>query len=206
LIYLVRHGQTVFNAERRFQGGVDSPLTPLGEAQARSVGRMLGNLTAGEKDWTLVSSPLGRARQTAAIIHAEMSHPGTVEFDERLREISLGEWDGLTLPEIEKRRGQAVRPIVDQKHRNFTKWWFEAPGGETFDSFFGRAQHWLIEAQARGEKLVVISHGGLGRMIRGAYLKLTQEQMFDLEVPQDAIFQLSGGTIGRIDCEIVEDV
>jgi probable phosphoglycerate mutase len=205
MIYLVRHGQTVFNAERRFQGGVDSPLTPLGEAQAKNMGRMLRHLTASQDDWTILASPLGRARQTAQIIHAEMAHPRDIEFDERLREISMGEWDGLTQPEIEALSGRKLPNRSDRKYKNFSHWWFDAPGGETFEGFFGRLQSWLTDAQAGQRKLIVVAHGGSGRMIRGAYLGLTQQEMFELEAPQDAFFHLANGTIGRIDCEMAED-
>ena len=68
MIYLVRHGRTEFNAEGRFQGHCDSPLTPLGVAQAHRYGELLARLIGDPADWTLGSSPLGRAVATAEII------------------------------------------------------------------------------------------------------------------------------------------
>jgi broad specificity phosphatase PhoE len=68
MILLVRHGQTEFNRERRLQGHVDSPLTPLGLRQAVAVAELLAGMTATGESWLLASSPLGRARDTATVI------------------------------------------------------------------------------------------------------------------------------------------
>src|SRR5580698_744111 len=98
MIYLVRHGQTEFNRDRRFQGAVDSALTPLGEAQGAALGRRLAELT--DADTPIVSSPLGRARATAELIRAAGGFRAEVTVDARLAEISRGSWDGLTWPEL----------------------------------------------------------------------------------------------------------
>src|SRR5690606_18108138 len=66
LIYLLRHGQTEFNAERRIQGQCDSALTPLGREQARGLGLLLCGALAGEGAFEMVCSPLGRTVATAA--------------------------------------------------------------------------------------------------------------------------------------------
>ncbi|MBS0410216.1 MAG: histidine phosphatase family protein, partial [Proteobacteria bacterium] len=66
MIYLIRHGQTEFNRERRYQGRCDSPLTEVGRRQAHAVGVRLSEL--GVTDFRLVSSPLGRTLETAAIV------------------------------------------------------------------------------------------------------------------------------------------
>ena len=70
VIYLCRHGQTVFNQSRRYQGQVDSPLTALGRAQASAMGRRLAGLVGA--DVTVWASPLGRAQETLALILAEL--------------------------------------------------------------------------------------------------------------------------------------
>ncbi|MBL8705407.1 MAG: histidine phosphatase family protein, partial [Rhodospirillales bacterium] len=66
MIYLLRHGETLWNAEGRIQGQRDSVLSPRGERQASAMGRRLAGLLNGRADVALVSSPLGRTRQTAA--------------------------------------------------------------------------------------------------------------------------------------------
>jgi len=92
MIYLARHGQTVFNAEGRMQGHLDSSLTALGQAQARAMGDLLAGLIETPAGWRLISSPLGRAQATARTIAARVGL--TPEIDHRLIEVSFGEWDG----------------------------------------------------------------------------------------------------------------
>src|SRR4051794_24612515 len=97
-VLLVRHGETEWNRARRYQGWLDSPLSPEGIAQAEAIGRLLRRLPQAA-DADIVASPLGRARHTAEIIAEclsdDRSYRRPVRFDERLREISLGSWDGL---------------------------------------------------------------------------------------------------------------
>jgi broad specificity phosphatase PhoE len=190
MIYLVRHGQTSFNAEGRFQGHNDSPLTQLGEAQARAAGHLLRELLSGESDWRIVASPLGRARRTAEII-AEITGLDEIAFDDRLKEITLGSWDGLTRAEIDARAGTVEGHAL--------KWWFLSPDGEAYDAFEGRLSTWLEETKTGG-RVIAVSHGGAGRMLRGLYAGLTREQTFELDVPQDAIFRLFGGSVHRFAC------
>ena len=93
-ILLVRHGETVFNVERRWQGQSDSPLTERGVAQARQLAAALQD----EPLRAVYSSDLGRAMATASIV-AE-THRLDVVTDPRLREIHVGEWTGLSHPQI----------------------------------------------------------------------------------------------------------
>ncbi len=102
-IYLVRHGETEWNRAGRVQGHLDSPLTRRGEAQAQAVGAALGALLDGD-DVALVASPLGRTLATARIIRRALGRDAAaIATDDRLREISWGDWDGLTFEEIEAR-------------------------------------------------------------------------------------------------------
>src|SRR6188472_3952967 len=94
---LVRHGETEWNRARRYQGWLDSPLTPEGIAQAEAIGHRL-RLMPEAANAEIIASPLGRARHTAAIIAECLSDTRghrPIRLDERLREISLGSWDGL---------------------------------------------------------------------------------------------------------------
>src|SRR4051812_24393478 len=103
MIYLVRHGETEFNLLGRLQGRFDSPLTPKGVTQAEAIGRHLRTLVGLPDDWIVVSSPLARTVRTAEIIRAETGIASDVITDHRLREISMGSWDGLSREEIEER-------------------------------------------------------------------------------------------------------
>ena len=87
-LLLARHGQSVWNAERRFQGATDVPLSPLGRAQAEALGQAL----RGRRLAAAYVSPFRRARETAQLALAGTDVP-LVTFDD-LRELSLGSWEG----------------------------------------------------------------------------------------------------------------
>ena len=194
MIYLVRHGQTAFNAERRQQGRLDSPLTALGRAQAAAVGRLLQGLVGQADGWRLVASPLGRAQDTAGIIGDALGLP--VETDERVTEVSFGEWDGRLRDEL-----ASEHPEVFARG----DWQFSAPGGESFEAVHGRLSGWLADLEPEPDrKVIVVSHGGAGRVLRGAFLGLSREATWAQEVPQDAVYRLASGAIARFDCESVE--
>src|SRR5262245_34781126 len=93
-LLLARHGQSVSNAVRRFQGAQDAPLSELGPRQAEALRRGLRRRPLAR----LYTSPLERARTTADIVAAERGVPLTVVDD--LRELSLGDWEGRTVEEI----------------------------------------------------------------------------------------------------------
>ena len=100
MIYLVRHGETEWNLARRYQGWSDSPLTERGLGQAEAIGRLLCSLPEAR------SAPLvAGARRTAEIICECLGRSEPLRFDDRLREISLGSWDGRHRSEI-----AALRP------------------------------------------------------------------------------------------------
>lgn len=188
MIYLIRHGQTEFNREGRMQGRLDSPLTELGVEQAR---RMGGHLRARLDDpalWSIISSPLGRARRTAEIVRETLGLDCAIEFDDRLAEIHVGAWEGLTRTEIE-----VVAPGV----HGTPGWIFKAPGGESRDDVAARVGGWLHELeQTDGRRRVVVSHGLAGGVLRELYAGGTLEQA---RPPQDAVFRLYRGAVERID-------
>jgi len=189
-ILLVRHGETEWNLERRIQGGCDSPLTERGVAQARAVGRLIGALPNAASA-RIVASPLGRARRTAEIIVEHLAALPELVLDDRLREISVGSWDGLTYRDIEMRSPG----IFDGEGRH--EWYFRAPDGDTYEAFVARLGEWLSESTETG-LLVAVTHGIVSRVLRGLYAKLSRETALTLPVPQDKIFRLCGGTIKEI--------
>lgn len=194
MIYLVRHGQTQFNAERRQQGRLDSDLTPLGLSQAAAVGRLLQGRTGKPAGWRLVASPLGRAQATAAIIGQALRL--TVETDPRVTEVSFGQWDGRLRDEL-----AAEHPETFSRK----DWQFSAPGGERYEEVHARVSDWLADLPPElDRKVIVVSHGGAGRVLRGAFLGLSREETWAQEVPQDAVFRLANAAIVRFDCEPAE--
>src|SRR5471030_1892917 len=198
-IYLFRHGETVWNAEKRAQGHLDSPLTAAGRAQARLMGQTLAlELSlAGYKpsDVIVRASPLGRVRETLAIAAeaAGLAHdPGC--FDHRLREMSWGDWDGLNGVEIEARWPGALEA------RRQEKWHYRPPNGENYIMAAERAQAALddIVALAADKPVAVFAHGGIGRVLRGLFVRAPQADIMEMDQPQDAFFRLHGGAIERI--------
>jgi broad specificity phosphatase PhoE len=191
VIYLIRHGETAFNAEGRFQGALDSPLTAHGRAQAAAVGATLAKLVAA--DTPMVSSPLGRARETAELVRRTGRLSGPLLIDPRLAEISIGEWDGLTDEDIE-----FAYPGARAGHDRWD-WHFHAPGGETYDRFRTRLRDWLSAALAMDSPVIAVSHGGCSRMLRGLHLGLPRETFLKLHVPQDVIYRLDDSGVETIE-------
>lgn len=185
-IYLLRHGETEWNASGRFQGKLDSPLTSHGIEQAKTCGRRLSQL--GIDYDTLIASPLGRTRQTAAIVAGCGAFP-EIRYDQRLAEVSTGSWDGLTHIDID-----AQWPGRLDQSTPFD-WFFRSPDGESYESAFERVTEWLSDLQG---VVIAVSHGLVGRIIRGAYLGLPRDEALGLPVPQDVIWRLADGQIEAV--------
>ena len=107
---LVRHGETDWNRDRRFQGHADPGLNDTGRVQALE----LADELAAERIDAIYASDLARARETAEIIAGRVGAP--VVLDRELREIDVGEWQGLTWPEIEQRYPDGVRNWHEHGH------------------------------------------------------------------------------------------
>jgi probable phosphoglycerate mutase len=184
-LLIIRHGESEWNLERRWQGWLDSQLTRLGLEQARH--RAAGLASNGFAPVCVHSSDLGRARRTAEIIAQCLGNTAPLRFDERLREISLGSWDGLDRRDIRSRMGVGFEEF---------EWYFQTPDGETYDGFAGRIAGWLAEQE--GGPVIAVSHGVVTRVLRGLYANLPRAEALRLPVPQDRIFRLGHGSIEEI--------
>lgn len=191
MIYLVRHGQTEFNAAGRIQGARDSALTELGVEQGRRLGRLLGALAP--PDARIIASPLGRTQHTASLIREETRLASEIASDARLAEISLGDWDGMLKDDI-----RAVAPDYDAGERRWD-WFFSAPGGDSYEAMTARLGAWLEDARALSGTTIAVSHGVAGRILRGLFLDLPRDEALMLDIPQDAAFRLYAGRIERIE-------
>jgi broad specificity phosphatase PhoE len=189
-IFLVRHGETEWNRERRHQGRFDSPLTERGIAQAHAIGILLRRLPDAAAA-PIVASPQGRARHSAGIVRAALRRTGPLSIDERLREHSVGAWDGLTYREIE-----AAAPGIFDGEGAYA-WYFHPFDSETYAAFAARLGEWLGE-QDEAAPLIVVAHGLVSRVLRGLYAHLPYQVALTLPVPQDKIFRLAGGAIEAI--------
>lgn len=149
LLYLVRHGETDWNRQRRIQGSTDIPLNGTGRQQAHATARLLAR-----RRWDAVfSSPLSRAFETASIIAAELGLPQPTPLD-ALVERSYGQAEGFTDRELD-RLFPGDTPV---------------PGREAREDVTERVLPALLGlASSRpGERVVVVSHGGVIRAVLGA--------------------------------------
>ena len=189
--WLVRHGESTWNSVGRFQGGLDAPLSPRGLSQARALAAGL----ATTRFDGLYTSPLRRARDTAAACRAATGlEPVAVEG---LREVGLGDWEGLTLETVLARDGDRYRR------------WLEAPvdhpppGGEPMEGLAGRVRAALDELWRRhaGGRILVVSHGGaissalcgwLGRPLNAIWsLRLDNASITRVELPAGRLLALN---------------
>jgi broad specificity phosphatase PhoE len=151
-LLLARHGQSTWNAERRFQGATDIALSALGRAQAAALGQAL----AGYRVSAAYVSPYRRARETAEIALAGGSVP--LSAMDELRELSLGDWEGCTVDEVRGREGDPYRAWLRAPHD------CPPPNGEPLDAVYRRVQSAVERigaAHGEDEDVLVVAHGGV---------------------------------------------
>jgi broad specificity phosphatase PhoE len=149
-IYILRHGETMWNAENRMQGELNSPLTDKGLRDAARQGEILAGLDL--RGFAFFCSPQGRAFQTAGIAVATIADH--IHTDARLREIGVGDWSGRLRHELPVPKGKD--PFMAQ--------YDIAPNGEGFARLKLRCRAFLADLQGPA---VLITHGITSTMIRG---------------------------------------
>ncbi len=184
-VWFVRHGQTDWNAEHRFQGHADIALNDTGRAQAARNGAVLKDALDGALAPAFVSSPLKRATETLEIVRAAMGLARQrYTIDDRLIEIDLGAWNGRTYDEI-----AAEDPGVHER-RAKEKWSFRAPGGESYADAAARVREFLMTLD---RPAIIAGHGASGRILRAYLLGLKPSRAPHLPSPQDRIYQIARG-------------
>jgi probable phosphoglycerate mutase len=191
-LLLLRHGQTELSLQRRYSGRGNPPLTALGREQVARAAKMLaakGGIAA------VISSPLGRARETAEAAAAALGVP--VEIHDGLIETDFGEWEGLTFAEAAQRDpGLHARWIGDPT--------VAAPGGESFEEVLERVESVLRDLLGRypGANVVVVSHvtpiKTLLRLALDVGPALLYRLHLDLASLSIAEFYLDGGSSVRL--------
>lgn len=178
--FVMRHGETAWNAAGRFQGGLDSALTVRGVGQAVAMGAALTHLglDAGHR-W--ISSPLGRAVRTAELARGMAPD----RLDGRLAEIGMGDWAGLTRDDIDARwPGPPGEGLMD--------FYARVPGGETLDAVAARVRALLSELD---RPAVLVTHGITSRFLRGAVLGLPPGALGALPGGHGVIFRCTPGRV-----------
>ncbi|EGQ8523771.1 TPA: histidine phosphatase family protein [Vibrio parahaemolyticus] len=189
-IFVLRHGETEFNADKKLQGHCNSSLTSKGSDQARRVGTALKQYVEN-RPFRVYSSTLGRALQTSQIVCEELNYSyENLNKEPRLKEFSLGEWEQRTIPSLE----QEIPNLLAQND-----WYLQAPNCETYESVRERLSSWLSDV-AHDEDIVVVSHGLTGIVLRGLLLGMDYTQVWQQDLPQDAFFIIEDGRLTRVNC------
>ncbi|EGQ8116839.1 histidine phosphatase family protein [Vibrio parahaemolyticus] len=189
-IFVLRHGETEFNADKKLQGHCNSSLTSKGCDQARRVGTTLKQYVEN-RPFRVYSSTLGRALQTSQIVCEELNYSyENLNKEPRLKEFSLGEWEQRTIPSLE----QEIPNLLAQND-----WYLQAPNCETYESVRERLSSWLSDV-THDEDIVVVSHGLTGIVLRGLLLGMDYTQVWQQDLPQDAFFIIEDGRITRVNC------
>ncbi len=181
-IYFIRHGETDWNAQMRYQGQADIAMNETGRAQARRNGEALRTLLPDIAAADFVSSPLGRSRETMQIVREILGlAPDDFSVDDRLTEAHYGSWQGTLLSDLPNLDAEGI----EARTRDPFRW--RPRGGESYEDLMARAVPWLDSIK---RDTVVVSHGGVSRVLRGHILGLEPTTVPGLDVPQDRILVL----------------
>lgn len=161
MFFVLRHGQTQWNAELRLQGSTDIPLNETGRVQARTAAGFLKDQAITR----IISSPLSRAHETASIVAETLKVP--VDIDARIIERSFGVFEGLTLEEVLTHRAEMaahMNPVPDLDGKHY-------PGdAETLGAVIARVSEAVTEHRTTGETCLFVSHGIPFRAIAKVFL------------------------------------
>jgi len=182
-IILIRHGQTIWNEEGRFQGRLNSPLTKKGELQAKENAQKLKKNIEDFENIKIFSSPLGRARDTAYIICDELGiSRDRIIFDDRIVEFNYGIFEGQKREDIMK-----LQEFCD---REANKWSYEIENGESYILVQDRVTDFLNSIKDE-EKVIIVAHEMVNRTIRGVYCNYNNNITLKLKQSNNVIFYLN---------------
>jgi probable phosphoglycerate mutase len=192
-LYYVRHGLTNWNMDGRLQGQHDVALNERGRVQAAECAGILRDLfmrdgrRPAELDYA--SSPLVRARETMDLLRSALGlPPGGYSVDDRLGEISFGEWEGLTYQDVLARDSEVVAK------REGNKWRFLPPGGESYEQLAVRVGAWYATVE---RNTVVTAHGGTARALIGLLGIKPPEEAAHYPIDHGVVYVFAGGHVTR---------
>ena len=179
-LLFIRHGETDWNRQQRFQGQIDVPLNAAGHAQAARLGQRL----ADDPYDALFSSDLVRARETAAPLAAAWGQQPTLVPG--LREQSFGVLEGLDVPTIQERHAD-LWPLWLEHRADFA-----LPGGESLRQFHARVMDAVrqLAADAPGRRLAIVTHGGVLDMLWRTAQRLPLDGLRACEIPNTGLNRL----------------
>lgn len=196
-ILLARHGETAWNAEGRYQGQEDIPLSPTGETQARALGERLHEVRIDRA----VASPLARARRTAELALGE-GRASLLTIDEGLKEIAHGEWEGLLAEEIRARDPERMHAWRHAPHEVLM------PQGESLQHVLERA--WPAFARACAglgahQTLLVVAHDAVNRVLLCRVLGMPLSKLWSFRQAPTTLNLLEGPDVDHLDVVRLND-
>jgi len=196
-ILLARHGETPWNAEGRYQGQIDIPLSPVGEGQARALGERLQTLQIDRA----VASPLSRAQATAkAALGA--AREGLLQIDADLQEIAHGEWEGLLASEINDKDPARLRAWREEPDTVLM------PGGESLRQVLDRSWRGLVcatDGLGPDDTLLVVAHDAVNRVILCKILGLPLSRLWSFRQAPTTLNLLEGDDVEHLDVVRLND-
>ncbi|WP_213881546.1 histidine phosphatase family protein [Pseudomonas sp. dw_358] len=184
-LYLVRHGETDYNAQNRLQGRRDIPLNATGRRQAAESGLCLHTFLARPDSLDFIASPLGRACETMEIIRIRLGLAAAdYRTDQRLMEIAFGEWEGMTWDDIAQAQPTRYEArATDPVH-------FIPTGGENYPMVFERLGALLSSLEC---DTLLVAHAGILRSALALLAGVEREWVPLIEIPQDQVLVLRDG-------------
>lgn len=173
-IYLTRHGETVWNIDKRFQGWGNSPLTELGKKQAEALRDRINGMDID----VIYSSPIGRALETAEIIRGDKSID--IITNEGIKEVNFGIWEGMTTKEIEEHKEYG--PELYNLFNNPKE--YKPFGGETLKDVRKRCEKAILDIieENKGKNILIVTHGMTIKLMMLLFENVSAEEVFSTEV------------------------
>jgi len=172
-LILARHGQTEWNAQRRFQGKSDVPLNEAGVSEAKALAERLKNWPVD----VIYSSPLSRSMKTAQIISEVNVNGGNIEVRKELEEMGFGIWEKLSIHDVTKNFPGQYEAWKDDPSK------MVPPGGESFEGIIERVKTVLEEIlSSHRREVLVVAHGGVIRAIVAFLLGLSPSGIWHMRL------------------------
>ena len=196
-ILLARHGETPWNAEGRYQGQIDIPLSPVGEGQANALGQRLKDVRIDRA----VASPLSRAQLTARLALGDV-RADMLQTDADLQEIAHGEWEGLLASEIQQKDPARLLAWREEPENVLM------PGGESLRQVLDRSWRGLARAtEGLGEDdtLLVVAHDAVNRVLLCRILGLPIARLWTFRQAPTTLNLLEGPSVEQLEVVRLND-
>lgn len=182
MLYFVRHGETDWNAAQRLQGQRDIPLNDKGRVQAVESASLIQSRVKNFEDLDYWASPLLRTAETMERLRDGLSlYPQAYKKDDHLKELNFGAWEGCTLPEA-----RVLHPEI-MLAREKDKWFTNPPLGESYEEVANRVSLWLKKLE---RDTLVVSHGGVGRVLMHLVAGLPKREASDIFIKQGVVYAI----------------